>query len=160
VWCSYVRLELLEGVVAYHNGQSEKACRSLTFAQAKYLQVYSLIHRFYYFAHHCFSTISCCQSMWHLYFTECIWNYLQVPDEAISMLIEMGYGERSAKRAWKMTGYDIQSSVALLCEEREKKTRRREEDLRTQSEIKWASQQAVLPPSIFSLFFFCFSEVW
>jgi hypothetical protein len=52
------------------------------------------------------------------------------------MLIEMGYGERSAKRALKMTGYDIQSSVALLCEEREKKTRRREEDLRTQSEIK------------------------
>jgi hypothetical protein len=58
VWYSYVRLELLEGVVAYHNGQSEKARGSLTSAQAKYLQVYSLIHHFYYFAPHCFSTIS------------------------------------------------------------------------------------------------------
>ncbi|TVU16310.1 hypothetical protein EJB05_39867 [Eragrostis curvula] len=94
----YVRLELLEGVVAYHNGQSEKAHGSLTSAQVKYLQ-------------------------------------LQVPDEAIAMLTEMGYSTRSAKRALKMTGYDIQSSVDLLCEEREKKTRRKEEDLRTQSEI-------------------------
>ncbi|KAK3141343.1 hypothetical protein QOZ80_4BG0332650 [Eleusine coracana subsp. coracana] len=95
----YVRLELLEGVVAYHNGHSEKARGSLTSAQAKYLQ-------------------------------------LQVPDEAISMLTEMDYDKRSAKRALKMTGYDIQSSVDLLCEEREKKIRRREEDLRTQREIE------------------------
>ncbi|GJN01557.1 hypothetical protein PR202_ga18832 [Eleusine coracana subsp. coracana] len=95
----YVRLELLEGVVAYHNGHSEKARGSLTSAQAKYLQ-------------------------------------LQVPDEAISMLTEMGYDKRSAKRALKMTGYDIQSSVDLLCEERDKKIRRREEDLRTQREIE------------------------
>ena len=65
-----------------------------------------------------------------------MWNQLQVPDEAISMLIEMGYGERSAKRALKMTGFDIQSSVDLLCEEREKKTRRTEEDLRTKREIE------------------------
>ncbi|KAF8651351.1 hypothetical protein HU200_063608 [Digitaria exilis] len=94
----YVRLELLEGVVAYHNGLSEKARGSLSSAQAKYLQ-------------------------------------LQVPDEAISMLMDMGYEARSAKRALKMTGYDIQSSVDLLCEEREKKIRRREEDRERQREI-------------------------
>ncbi|CAL5025142.1 unnamed protein product [Urochloa decumbens] len=94
----YVRLELLEGVVAYYNGHAEKARGSLTSAQAKYLQ-------------------------------------LQVPDEAISMLMDMGYEARSAKRALKMTGYDIQSSVDLLCEEREKKIRRREEDRERQREI-------------------------
>ncbi|XP_062184388.1 uncharacterized protein LOC133888241 [Phragmites australis] len=94
----YVRLELLEGVVAYHNGNSEKARGSLTSAQAKYLQ-------------------------------------LQVPDEAISMLMDMGYEARSAKRALKMTGYDIQSSVDLLCEERDKKNRRKEEDRKAQREI-------------------------
>ncbi|CAL5070354.1 unnamed protein product [Urochloa decumbens] len=94
----YVRLELLEGVVAYYNGHAERARGSLTSAQAKYLQ-------------------------------------LQVPDEAISMLMDMGYEARSAKRALKMTGYDIQSSVDLLCEEREKKIRRREEDRERQREI-------------------------
>ena len=41
---SYVRLELLEGVVAYHNGHTEKARESLTSAQAKYLQVHSADH--------------------------------------------------------------------------------------------------------------------
>lgn len=38
---SYVRLELLEGVVAYHNGHVEKARGSLNSAHAKYLQVHS-----------------------------------------------------------------------------------------------------------------------
>lgn len=37
--CSYVRLELLEGVVAYHSGRSEAARQSLTSAQQKFQQV-------------------------------------------------------------------------------------------------------------------------
>ncbi|VAH53304.1 unnamed protein product [Triticum turgidum subsp. durum] len=94
----YVRLELLEGVVAYYNGNTEKARGSLSSAQSKYMQ-------------------------------------LQVPDEAIAMLTDMGYDARASKRALKMTGYDIQSSVDLLCEEREKKIRRREQDIETQREI-------------------------
>ncbi|CAM0901967.1 unnamed protein product [Alopecurus aequalis] len=94
----YVRLELLEGVVAYHNGHTEKARGALSSAQSKFLQ-------------------------------------LQVPEEAITMLMEMGYEARASKRALKMTGYDIQSSVDLLCEEREKKIRRREQDRETQKEI-------------------------
>ncbi|KAM0903265.1 hypothetical protein ACQ4PT_018781 [Festuca glaucescens] len=94
----YVRLELLEGVVAYYNGHTEKARDSLSSAQSKFMQ-------------------------------------LQVPDEAMTMLMEMGYDEHSSKRALKMTGYDIQSSVALLCEEREKKILRRKQDQETQREI-------------------------
>lgn len=74
-----------------------------------------------------------------------------MPDEAISMLMDMGYEARSAKRALKMTGYDIQSSVELLCEEREKKLRRREEDRVRQREILWASHHEVYP-SLSSIF--------
>ena len=51
------------------------------------------------------------------------------------MLTDMGYDARASKRALKMTGYDIQSSVDLLCEEREKKIRRREQDIETEREI-------------------------
>jgi t-SNARE complex subunit (syntaxin) len=39
---SYVRLELLEGVVAYHNGHTEKALDSISSAKSKYMQVYVL----------------------------------------------------------------------------------------------------------------------
>ena len=41
--CRHLRLELLEGVVAYHTGQLDKSRDALSAAQAKYLQV-SLSH--------------------------------------------------------------------------------------------------------------------
>ncbi|OAY85886.1 NEDD8 ultimate buster 1, partial [Ananas comosus] len=94
----YVRLELLEGVVAYHSGDFEAARRSLTSAQTKYMQ-------------------------------------LQVPDEALSLLMGMGYRERAAKRALRMTGQDVQSAVDFLVEERAKKARRREEDVQRHDDI-------------------------
>lgn len=37
--CRHMRLELLEGVVAYHNGQLDKSKGALTSAQAKFSQV-------------------------------------------------------------------------------------------------------------------------
>nr|CAD1839499.1 unnamed protein product [Ananas comosus var. bracteatus] len=94
----YVRLELLEGVVAYHSGDFEAARRSLSSAQAKYMQ-------------------------------------LQVPDEALSLLMGMGYRERAAKRALRMTGQDVQSAVDFLVEERAKKAQRREEDVQRHDDI-------------------------
>ncbi|KAJ4733140.1 NEDD8 ultimate buster 1 [Rhynchospora pubera] len=94
----YLRLELLEGVVAYYNGDFEKAQESISSAQIKF-------------------------------------NQLQVPDEALSLLMSMGYKERSAKRALRLTGQDVQSAVGLLVEEREKKTRRIEENLQRRDEI-------------------------
>jgi hypothetical protein len=42
LYYSYVRLELLEGVVAYYNGHTEKARDSLSSAQSKFMQVYML----------------------------------------------------------------------------------------------------------------------
>jgi len=37
----YTRLELLEGVVAYHTGLLEESFKALTTAQAKYQQLFS-----------------------------------------------------------------------------------------------------------------------
>lgn len=37
--CRYLRLELLEGVVAYHSGQVDKSRKVLTSAQEKFTQV-------------------------------------------------------------------------------------------------------------------------
>ncbi|OUZ99452.1 Ubiquitin-associated domain/translation elongation factor EF-Ts [Macleaya cordata] len=95
----YVRLELLEGVVAYHSGQVDKSWKALTSAQAKYLQ-------------------------------------LQVPDEALSLLMNMGYKERDAKRALRINNQDIERAVEFLVEEKESNARRREEDIRRKKEIR------------------------
>ncbi|KAF5207762.1 Nedd8 ultimate buster [Thalictrum thalictroides] len=94
----YMRLELLEGVVAYHSEQYDNCKKALTSAQAKYHQ-------------------------------------LQVPDEALSLLMGMGYGENEAKRALRMNKQDVERAVAFIIEEREKKEQRRKEDVQRQKEI-------------------------
>ncbi|KAJ6759067.1 NEDD8 ULTIMATE BUSTER-1 BS4 PROTEIN [Salix koriyanagi] len=71
----YLRLELLEGVVAYHSGQFDKSRKFLASAQEKFFQ-------------------------------------LQVPDEALSLVMSMGFGEGDAKRALRMSNQDIQSAGA------------------------------------------------
>nr|XP_004242723.1 NEDD8 ultimate buster 1 [Solanum lycopersicum] len=94
----HLRLELLEGVVAYHSNQTEKSRKSLTSAQAKFLQ-------------------------------------LQIPDEALSLLLGMGYKEQDAKRALRMNNQVVENAVDFLVEEREKKARKRVDDLKRQKEI-------------------------
>ncbi|XP_020259328.1 NEDD8 ultimate buster 1 [Asparagus officinalis] len=93
----YLRLELLEGVVAYHSGNHEESRKALNSALSKY-------------------------------------NQLQVSDEALSQLMGMGYKEKAAKRALKMTGQDMESAVGFLVEERAKKMRRYEEDKQRREE--------------------------
>lgn len=94
----YVRLELLEGVIAYHSGLLEKSRQSLSSAQAKYIQ-------------------------------------LQIPDEALSLLMSMGYKEGDAKKALRMNNHDVQSAVDFLIEEREKAARKREENHSRQRDL-------------------------
>ncbi|URE43888.1 Ribonuclease III domain [Musa troglodytarum] len=94
----YLRMELLEGVVAYHSGNFKEARKALSSAQVKYVQ-------------------------------------LQVPDEALSMLMGMGYKEKAAKRALRMTGQDVQLAVDFLVEEQARKMRRKQEDIWRQTEI-------------------------
>lgn len=104
----YLRLELLEGVVAYHNGRFEQSRKALTSAQAKYLQ-------------------------------------LQVQDEALSLLMSMGYKERAAKRALRMTNQDVESAVNFLVEEKERIARKIQEDIQRKNEIKEQKKYGATP---------------
>ncbi|KAJ8568654.1 hypothetical protein K7X08_028187 [Anisodus acutangulus] len=104
----HLRLELLEGVVAYHSCQIEKSKKSLTSAQAKFLQ-------------------------------------LQIPDEALSLLLGMGYKERDAKRALRMNNQVVESAVDFLVEEKEKKARRREDNIKRQKEIMEQKRYGTTP---------------
>ncbi|VFQ87987.1 unnamed protein product [Cuscuta campestris] len=97
IW-RHVRLELLEGVVAYHSGWLQKSRQSLSSAQAKYIQ-------------------------------------LQIPDEALSLIMSMGYKERDAKKALRMNNQDVQSAVNFLIEEKEKHKRKKEENLTRQRDL-------------------------
>ncbi|PON68522.1 Translation elongation factor [Parasponia andersonii] len=94
----YLRLELLEGVVAYHSGQFDKSRKVLTSAQEKFIQ-------------------------------------LQVPDEALSLVMSMGFREHDAKRALRMSNQDVGSAIDFLVEEKARRAQKREEDLRRQKEI-------------------------
>nr|XP_043626745.1 NEDD8 ultimate buster 1 [Erigeron canadensis] len=104
----HLRLELLEGIVAYHSGDLEKAKKSLNSARDRYLQ-------------------------------------LQVPDEALSLLMGMGYQENAAKRALRMNGQDVERAVNFLVEERAKKQQKREDDLRRRDEIMEQKKFGVTP---------------
>ncbi|GFP89363.1 nedd8 ultimate buster 1 [Phtheirospermum japonicum] len=104
----HLRMELLEGVVAYHSGQLQKSKATLTSAQAKFLQ-------------------------------------LQVPDEALSLLMSMGYKEREANRALRMNNMNVGSAVDFLVEEKAKKAKEREENLRRQKEILEQKQYGMTP---------------
>lgn len=104
----YLRLELLEGVIAYYSGQFEKCRSSLTSAQAKYFK-------------------------------------LQVPDEALSLLLSMGYTERKAKRALRMSNQDIEMAIDFLVEEKAKKEQRIEEDIHRRNEIMEQKRYGMTP---------------
>ncbi|PIN20322.1 hypothetical protein CDL12_07002 [Handroanthus impetiginosus] len=104
----HLRMELLEGVVAYHSNQLQKSKDALTSAQAKYLQ-------------------------------------LQVPDEALSLLMSMGYKEHEAKRALRMNNLDVGRAVDFLVEERAKKAKKHEEDLQRQKEISEQKRYGMTP---------------
>lgn len=104
----HLRLELLEGVVAYHSAQFEKSRKALTSAQAKYIK-------------------------------------LQIPDESISLLMSMGYSEREAKRALRMSNQQIEMAIDFLVDEKEKRERKREEDLRRRDEIMEQKRYGTTP---------------
>ncbi|XP_021757845.1 NEDD8 ultimate buster 1-like [Chenopodium quinoa] len=95
----YLRLELLEGVAAFHCGKLDKSREALTSAKARY-------------------------------------SKLQVSDEALSLLMGMGYHEYEAKRALKMNEQDAESAINFLEEEKEKKAKKREDDIKRQQEIR------------------------
>ncbi|KAL6558373.1 hypothetical protein OROMI_018723 [Orobanche minor] len=64
-----------------------------------------------------------------------IFERLQVPDEALSLLMRMGYKEREAKRALQMNNMDVGSAVDFLVEEKSNKAKEREQNLKRHKEI-------------------------
>ncbi|XP_078443607.1 ubiquitin-associated (UBA)/TS-N domain-containing protein isoform X2 [Wolffia australiana] len=104
----YVRLELLEGVVAFHSGKFEQAELSLISAHERY-------------------------------------SKLQVSDETLSLLMGMGYREQSAKRALRLSSQDVPTAVDLLEEERQRKIRRRQENLQRKAEIREQRKYGLTP---------------
>ena len=64
---------------------------------------------------------------------------LEVSDEALSLLISMGYKEREAKRALKMNEQDLESAINFLVEEREMKEKKQADDIKRQMEIRFVS---------------------
>ena len=59
-----------------------------------------------------------------------------MPDEALSLVMSMGFKERDSKRALRMSNQDIGSAVDFLVEEKAKRARKREEDLKRQKDRK------------------------
>ncbi|KAL1372215.1 hypothetical protein HN51_002355 [Arachis hypogaea] len=104
----HLRLELLEGVVAYHSGQFEKARVALTSAKAKFAR-------------------------------------LQVSDETLSAVMQMGFKEVNAKRALRMTNQDVGGAIDLLLEEKAKKRQKQMEDIQRRNEIWEQKQYGVTP---------------
>lgn len=49
--------------------------------------------------------------------------------------MSMGFKEKDAKRALRMSNQDVQSAIDFLVEENAKKAQQREEDIRRRNEI-------------------------
>ncbi|KAF2310557.1 hypothetical protein GH714_014452 [Hevea brasiliensis] len=104
----YLRLELLEGVVAYHSGQFDKCRRFFDLCTSKILP-------------------------------------LQVSDEALSTVMSMGFKEQDAKKALRMSNQDVESAINFLVEEKDKKAKKREDDIRRRNEIREQQRYGVTP---------------
>ncbi|KAK7860768.1 nedd8 ultimate buster 1 [Quercus suber] len=72
-------------------------------------------------------------------------KFSQVPDEALSLVMSMGFKERDSKRALRMSNQDIGSAVDFLVEEKAKRARKREEDLKRQNDIKEQKKYGMTP---------------
>lgn len=66
-------------------------------------------------------------------------SQLQVPDEALSLVVSMGFREHDARRALRMNNQDVGAAIDFLVEEKAKRMQKREEDRRRQREIMWGS---------------------
>lgn len=81
--------------------------------------------------------------MYHFFFyfapQACFCLQLQVPDEALSLVISMGFNERDAKRALRMNNQDVGGAVDFLVEQKAKEEQKREEDNQRRIEIMLVS---------------------
>ncbi|GKU99857.1 hypothetical protein SLEP1_g12640 [Rubroshorea leprosula] len=104
----HMRLELLEGVLAYHNGDFDKSRKTLNCAKEKFLQ-------------------------------------LQVPDEALSHVMSMGFKECDAQKALRLNNQDVASAVDFLFEEKSRREKKREDDIQHRKEILEQKRYGMTP---------------
>lgn len=114
-------------MAAYHSCKFDKAREAINSAQAKYFQV-SLLH--YQIGILRWPLVFLCDLIQPVSKFQ-----LQVPDEALSHVMDMGFKEREAKRALRMCHQDVCKAVDFLFEERTKREKKREEDIQRQKEI-------------------------
>lgn len=60
-----------------------------------------------------------------------------MPDEALSLVMSMGFRERDAKRALRISNQDVSTAVDFLVEQKAKRAQKQEEDIRRRDEIMW-----------------------
>lgn len=62
-----------------------------------------------------------------------------MPDEALSLVISMGFGEHDAKRALRISNQDVGSAIDFLAEEKAKREQQREDNEQRRREIMLVS---------------------
>jgi len=68
-----------------------------------------------------------------------------VSDEALSLVMSMGFKERDAKRALRMSNQDVGSAIDFLVEEKAKRAQKMEEDIRRRTEIMEQKKYGMTP---------------
>ena len=58
-----------------------------------------------------------------------------MPDESLSLVMSMGFRERDAKRALRMSNQDVSSAVDFLVDQKAKRAQKREDDIQRRNEI-------------------------
>lgn len=126
----YVRLELLEGVVAYHSGQADSARTSLLSAQEKFEQVPAHLRTVAIIIH----SVHVIFFIFHLHTDFIGATQLQLSDEQVAALAQMGFSMKEARRSLRVSGKDASRAVEFVMNERAKAQEKAEEDNRRQEE--------------------------
>lgn len=58
-------------------------------------------------------------------------------DEALSLVMSMGFKEHDAKRALRISSQDVGSAIDFLIEEKAKREQQMQDNIRRRDEIMW-----------------------
>lgn len=111
----FVRLDVLEGVAAFHSGDMSASRTSLLAAQANYakLQVASMNLFFWGGMHKAIAPLLCA---------------LQVKDDALAVLLGMGFSHQEATRALRFTEGNAEQAATFALDARQQAQARRAQD--------------------------------
>uniref|UniRef100_A0A383VMY7 UBA domain-containing protein n=1 Tax=Tetradesmus obliquus TaxID=3088 RepID=A0A383VMY7_TETOB len=125
----YVRLELLEGVVAFHSGEAAAAAAHLAAAQARWQRLQLSPGALLALAEMGYADNAANQALTCVALScvalSCV--RMQLSPGALLALAEMGYAEQEAQRALRFSGDDLAAAVDFLTEQRQRDQARRAE---------------------------------